>query len=121
MIAIIMLIRIMFTTTENTKKIQAAISSADLRAPKLNLPMLIAKVFCKVLEKSLKLSKSFLSTKKKKAEKAQKTMANSTTKVLSPMKQSRIVAEICMKALLKLINLEIFRVEVNTVKARIYS
>ena len=84
---------------ENTKKIQAAISSAARKAPKLNFPILIAMVFIKVRVKSRKFSKSFLSTKKKNPEKAQKTIANSTTKVESPMKQRRMVAEICINAL----------------------
>merc|ERR1719362_691782 len=60
--------------------------------------------------KSLKFSKSFFSTKKKNAEKAQK-------KVDKPTKQSRIVALICMNALWKLINFENFNVEKNTVNA----
>ena len=49
MIAIIMLIRIMFTQMENTKKIHAAISLAALRLAKLNLPMAMAKVFLTLL------------------------------------------------------------------------
>ena len=85
MIAIIMLIRIMFTTTvkcvkltlvdknfyksfkvyilENAKKIHAAISLAALRLPKLNFPIDMAIVFwivCFTLKKFLSLA---LSTK----------------------------------------------------------
>ena len=106
---------------EKAKKIQAAISSAALKAPKLNFPILIAIVFSKVRGKSRKFSKSFFRAKKKKAENPQNTMENSTKKVDNPAKHNRIVAEICMKALWKLINLENLIVEKNTVKAMAYS
>ena len=68
MMAIIMLIKIMFTTTtfkcyesfhnhqaillEKAKKIQAAISLAALKLPKLNFPMDIAMVFWMVADMS---------------------------------------------------------------------
>ena len=87
---------------ENTKKIQAAISLADLRLLKLNLPMDIAIVFSTVEVKLKKFLRSALRTKKKKQQKDPNTMTNSTTKVERPMKQSLIVAAICLKAFWKL-------------------
>ena len=39
-----------YDVLENTKKIQAAISSAALRARKLNFPILMAMVFSTVLK-----------------------------------------------------------------------
>ena len=81
----------------NTKKIQAAISSAFLRLSKLNFPMLMAMVFSTARMKSRKSSMLSFKTKKKKAEKPKKTMENSTTKVARPEKQSLMVAAICEK------------------------
>jgi hypothetical protein len=64
--------------------------------------------------KSLKFSRSFFSTKKKKEEKPQKTIMNSTLNVVKPLKQSFMVAMICMKAFWKLSNLLNLMVDVKT-------
>ena len=72
-------------------------------------------VFWSVLEMSLKFSRSFLSTKKKKVLNPENTIMNSTEKVESPLKQSLMVAIICMKAFWKLSSLVNLMVEVNTV------
>ena len=87
---------------EKAKKIHAAPSFAALRAPKLNFPMAMAKVFWTVWLMSRKFRRFALRMKKKKQQKEPKTMTNSTTKVERPMKQSFIVAAICLKAFWKL-------------------
>ena len=84
---------------ENTKNIHAAIVSASLNAEKLNFPILMASVFSKVRKKSRKFSRSFFKAKKKNEQNAQNTIKNSTTNVESPVKQSLIVADICINAL----------------------
>ena len=64
--------------------------------------MAIAKVFLVAPYGSLKFLKSAPRTKKKKTTKDPKIIANSTTNVAKPAKQSRIVAAICLKAFAKL-------------------
>ena len=54
--------------------------------------------------------------KKKKQQNEPKTMTNSTTKVERPMKQSLIVAAICLKAFWKLSSRQNLSMLVNTVK-----
>ena len=63
MIAIIMLIRIMFTQMEKAKNIQAAISFAALRLEKLNFPIAMLRVFLILSPKSLKFLRSLPRTK----------------------------------------------------------
>ena len=101
---------------EKAKKIHAAPSFAALRAPKLNFPMAMAKVFWTVWLMSRKFRRFALRMKKKKQQNEPKTMTNSTTKVERPMKQSLIVAAICLKAFWKLRSRQNLSMLVKTVK-----
>lgn len=66
--------------------------------------MAIASVFWTVWLISMKFLRSALRMKKKKQQKDPNTMMNSTTKVERPIKQSLIVAAICLNAFWKLKN-----------------
>ena len=118
---------------EKAKNIQAASVFASFNAAKLNFPIAIVRVFSNVCTMSMKFLRSALRMKKKKQQKEPKVMQNSTTNVERPMKQSLMVAAICLNAFWKLkhknailypdlliiiylSNLQNLRMDVNAVK-----